>query len=161
MAPNEVNEDNEGEVLGNLYRDTWKEDRIGKKHGRKDKYVQNDRVRMSDLKGPFTKGYWGNWSNEVLVVGKKKGRVPYTMYKLKDWRGEELKGAFYEKELQGVKKQLDGFWNVEKVVDMEERGKRKKKMYLVKWEGYPDSFNSWVTEKDIKGLDPAKRGQWR
>jgi hypothetical protein len=35
MAPNEVNEDNEGEVLGNLYRDTWKEDRIGKKHGRK------------------------------------------------------------------------------------------------------------------------------
>jgi hypothetical protein len=160
MAPNEVTEGNEGEVLGNLYRDTWKEDRIDKKHNRKDKFAKDDRVRMSDLKGPFTKGYWGNWSNEVLLVSKVKGRVPYTMYKLKDWKGEELKGAFYEKEVQGVKKEIDGFWKVEKVLDEKPKGKTKrKKMFLVKWEGYPDSFNSWVRGKDIKWLNRGKRGQ--
>ena len=132
-----------------MYGYTWKEDKIGKRR-KKDKQAVDDKVRMSNHKGPFKKGYWGNWTEEVFLVSKVKGKIPYTMYKLKDWKGEEIKGAFYEKEVQGVKKDVEGFWKVEKVLKTRKKGRRKE--HYVKWEGYPDSMNSWVSDKDIKNI---------
>lgn len=53
--------------------------------------------------------------------------------------GEEIKGSFYEQELQKAKQQI---FRIEKVI------KKNKKMALVKWKGYPDKFNSWISMKD-------------
>ena len=49
-------------------------------------------------------------------------------------------GSFYEKELQKTNKQK---FRIEKVI------KRKYDKLYVKWEGYNNSFNSWIDEKDL------------
>ena len=69
------------------------------------------------------------------------------VYKLKDYDGEELKGTFYEKELQKVMKS-DDVYEVEKILKKRRRGHRNVQ-YLVKWLGYSNKFNSWVPASEI------------
>ena len=57
--------------------------------------------------------------------------------------GEEVKGSFYEQELQKVKQET---FRIEKVLKRD----NKKKLALVKWLGYPDKFNSWLPLSDLK-----------
>ncbi len=40
-------------------------------------------------------------------------------------------------------------YEVEKILDSWQFGRRQKLQYLVKWKGYPDSDNEWVNKKDI------------
>ncbi len=40
-------------------------------------------------------------------------------------------------------------YEVEKVLDVRKFGRGRKKQYLIKWKGYPDSDNEWVDHKDI------------
>ena len=54
--------------------------------------------------------------------------------------GEEIKGSFYEKELQ---KTSPYEFRIEKVI------KRKGDKLYVKWKGYNNSFNSWINKKEI------------
>ena len=61
-------------------------------------------------------------------------------YKITDYNGEEIQGSFYEQELQ---KTSQGTFRIEKVL------KREGDKSLVKWIGYPKSFNSW---NDTKGM---------
>ena len=68
-----------------------------------------------------------------------KNTVPWT-YVISDLKGEEIIGAFYEKELQKNNKQE---FRIEKVI------KRKGSKLYVKWKGYDSSFNSWIDKKDL------------
>ena len=58
-------------------------------------------------------------------------------------------GTFYEEELQKVFKHNDTY-EIEKI--LKKRGKGKNVQYLVKWLGYPNKFNSWVSDSEIKHL---------
>ena len=40
-------------------------------------------------------------------------------------------------------------YEIEKVLDVRHYGRKKTQQYLVKWKGYPDSDNEWVSQKDI------------
>jgi len=40
-------------------------------------------------------------------------------------------------------------YEVEKILDTQQFGKGRKRQYLIKWKGYPDSDNEWVDHKDI------------
>ena len=51
-----------------------------------------------------------------------------------------------DKEVQKVIKH-DDMYEVEKI--LKKRGKGKNVQYLVKWSGYPDKFNSWVSASEI------------
>ena len=46
--------------------------------------------------------------------------------------------------VQGIKE-----YKVEAVLDMRHYGRKKKRQYLVKWKGYPDSDNEWVDHRDM------------
>ena len=63
-------------------------------------------------------------------------------YSINDLMGEPITGSFYQQELQKAKQQT---FRIEKVI----RRDNKKKMALVKWSGYPDKFNSWLSFKDL------------
>jgi hypothetical protein len=62
-------------------------------------------------------------------------------YALKDYDGEDIKGKFYEFEIQKVTKE-DDVYDVEKI--LKTRKRKGKIQHLVKWKGYPDKFNSWI-----------------
>ena len=61
-----------------------------------------DRVRISEYKNIFAKGYAPNWSSEIFIVDKISDTVPYT-YNLKDLNDEEIIGGSYDRELQKIK----------------------------------------------------------
>ena len=117
-------------------------------HHVKYKFKIGDQVRISKVKRTFEKGYLPNFSKEIFTVSKTISRRP-PVYKLKDYDDEELQGTFYEAELQKVGKQDDVF-DIEKI--LKKRGKGKNVQYLVKWLGYPNKFNSWVSDSEIKHL---------
>ena len=68
------------------------------------------------------------------MIKKVKNAVPCT-YVIKDIKGEEIVGTFYEKDLQ---KENQKEFRFEKVI------KRKGDKLYVKWKGYNNSFNSWI-----------------
>ena len=89
---------------------------------KKPKFSIRDKVRISKYRRRvFDNGYTPDWTEEVFVVDKV---------------------MFYEKELQKAKQQT---FRKEKVI----RRDNKKKKALVKWKGYSDKFNSWVSFKDL------------
>jgi len=98
-----------------------------------------DKVRILKKKGLFEKGFIPNWTEEVFAVSKIQRTNPVT-YKITDHNVEEIQGTFYEQELQKTSQEV---YRIEKIV------KKGKTMQLVKWKGYPESFNSWVDNKDL------------
>ena len=67
-----------------------------------DEHKVGDKVRISQFKNIFAKGYTPNWSKEIFIVDKVNDTVPYT-YNLKDLNDEEIIGSFYDRELQNTK----------------------------------------------------------
>ena len=66
------------------------------------RFKVGNRVRISQFKDIFTKGYTPNWSKEIFIVDKINDTVPYT-YNIKDLNDEEIIGSFYDRELQKTK----------------------------------------------------------
>ena len=108
----------------------------------KPKFSIRDKVRISEKKKTFEKGYTTRWTEEIFTIVEVKHTSPVT-YKIADLNGEEIKGTFYEPELQKTSQEL---FRIKKVI------KRGKKKSLVKWKGYSDDFNFWVDNKDIVNI---------
>ena len=98
MTPVEASKKkNESKVWSNLYGES-----IYFKPG-KSKFVVGDRVRISKYKRKvFDKGYTPNWTEEIFVIDKVLPTKPVT-YRIVDLMGEEIKGSFYNQELQKTK----------------------------------------------------------
>ena len=106
------------------------------------KFSIGDNVRITKKKKIFDKGYKQRWTEEVFKISKIKLTIPVT-YKITDHNEEEIQGSFYEQELQ---KTSQGTFRIEKVL------RRKGDKSLIKWIGYPKSFNSWIDMKAIVKL---------
>ena len=68
---------------------------------------------------------------------------------LTPYRETEFHGPNYNQpppDLVGEEEQYE----VEQVLDERNHGHWKKKQYLVKWKGYPDSDNQWLDAKDME-----------
>ena len=137
MAPTAVTVQNESDVGKRLYPPKKKLEF---------KFVIGDEVRISKARKEFKKGYLAPWSEEIFTIVARNPSDPLT-YGIADYSGENIKGKFYEYELQKVIK-VDDLYKVEEVLKTRKKGLKKE--YLVKWLGYPDSFNSWVT--DLKAI---------
>ena len=72
-----------------------------------------------------------------------------SIYQLTDDSGEILEVSFYEEELHKVIKE-DNIFRIESILNKKKTGRYT--FLLVKWKGYPEKFNSWVNEEDIKNL---------
>ena len=102
------------------------------------KFKIGDHARISNYKNIFSKSYLPNWSEEDFVINKIQNTVPWT-YLIIDLNGKEIKGSFYEKELQKTDQKE---FRIENVIK-----KEGDKLYF-KWKGYDNSFNSWINKKD-------------
>lgn len=108
------------------------------------KFEVGDKVRITRKKGTFEKGFTPNWTEEIFTINNVKSTRPVT-YSLVDTKGEDIKGSFYENELQKTKQEI---YRIEKVI-----GKRKRngiQEVRVKWLGYDNTFNQWLPLTDIE-----------
>lgn len=101
-----------------------------------------DKVRLVKKKRFFEKGYTPRWTEEIFTVSNVQYTNPPT-YKITDYNGEEIQGTLYGPEMQ---KTTQDVFRIEKII------RKKGNKSLVKWLGYPDSFNSWVDNKDLLEL---------
>ena len=95
------------------------------------KFKVSNHIRILKYKNSFAKGYTPNWSREVFVIKEVKNTVTWT-YVTNDFKGAEIIGKFYEKELQKTNQEE---FTIEKVI------KRKVNKLYVKWKGYANSFS--------------------
>jgi len=134
MTPKEASEKkNEVKVWRNLYGNYTHQKRMTPK------LKVGDKVRITRQKGVFEKGYAARWTEEVFTVSEVRYTDPIT-YKIVDYNNEEIKGTFYEQELQKATLEL---FKIENII------KKKGNKSMVKWLGYPDTFNSWVDNSDL------------
>ena len=66
--------------------------------------------------------------------------------RLVDWHGDRLDGTFYEPELQKVIVPVGKTYRIESELRRRNNGRE----VLVKWFGYPESFNSWIDVRTLK-----------
>ena len=140
MSPLEASDiKNSNRVFANLYSDEIY------KQVKNPKFRIGDRVRISKYKRKlFDKGFTPNWTEEIFVIDDILNTKPVT-YRLVDLQGEAVMGSFYEQELQKTTQEI---FRIEKVI----RRDNKRKRALVKWSGYPDQFNSWISLSELKKL---------
>lgn len=136
MAPMDVDERNSEKVWQRLYAPRPTDWQKWSSKLKVDQYV-----RISKARRTFRKGYLPSWSREIFTVAKVNKTIPVT-YRLNDTSGELIRGSFYAPELQRV--QPPDLYEIEAVLD--QRKRRGKTEYLVKWLGYPTSFNSWESD---------------
>ncbi len=146
MSPNKAEKkDNKNTV--NEAMSLYRQKAFNKKRKQKKqrlRFKESDFVRIQRWKNKFARGYSQNFTTEVFVIEKVLKHLPITMYTVKDLEENTVVGNFYAEELSLVKGNV---FLVEKIV-------KKKKIrninwVLVKWEGFPPSYNTWEKEKDI------------
>ena len=138
VAPADVKPSNTEEVYNRMFED-------GAKPPGAARLALGDNVRMSINRGTFARGYTANWSREIFIVTRVRSWVRPIVYELKDLADEPVKGTFYDQELQKVDAPTE--FLIEKV--LRTRGRRPNRELFVKWEAYPESFNSWIKEADV------------
>lgn len=140
MMPAKVNEiKNSRQAFANLYS--------GELHKQKKqpKFWIGNRVCISKFERKiFDKGFTINWTEEIFVIDKILNTKPITFH-LANLQGEAVTGSFYEQEIQRTTQQV---FRIEKVI----RHDNKRKLALVKWQGYPDKFNLWVPMNELSKL---------
>ena len=141
FAPDDVNKSNEKVVRKKLFPEK-------NKKLQKRKFKINDTVRITRKKSIFQKGYEQTYSYEVFEVDEIKNTYPIT-YGLRDYKGEEIKGSFYTNEIQLVDKS-DNIWPIERIVNSRKRGGITE--YLVKFLGYPNETNAWISQEELFDL---------
>jgi hypothetical protein len=146
MAPDDVRKEHKRHIWYRLYGAA---DKLRRQRLKSSKNVPQagEVVRISRWKGTFEKGYAPNWSDELFNVNRVV-KHPIPMFELRDAKDEPIEGRFYTKELQRVRR---GDYVVEKVL-AERRRPGGVREVLVKWEGWPASYNSWVDKATLRDM---------
>ena len=67
-------------------------------------------------------------------------------FKIKDYKGDDIKGSFYRRELQFVDKS-DNIWPMNQVLNTRKR--RGHTEYLVNFIGYLDTLTQWIPQGQL------------
>ncbi|XP_033759153.1 uncharacterized protein LOC117341414 [Pecten maximus] len=150
VAPADVTEENEAEVMLKLYYPQTKKKKTTrvKKEVKKPKlrsvfkFKVGDAVRISHLRQAFTRTFHGTFTGEIFTIAARFYKQNIPIYKLKDYNGREISGTVYESELQRVIDPESLQYRIERV--LKKRLRNRKKQLLVKWMGWPSDYNSWI-----------------
>ena len=87
------------------------------------------------------------FSTEVFKIVSVRSKQNVAMYKLVDLQGDNIEGQFYESEIIPVDKSKESSWFIETILI--KRMRRGMTEYFVKWDGFPNKFNSWVDSDEV------------
>ena len=139
-TPAEVNTSNQEDVWQTLYAQPLKQIR------NTNPLKVGDRVRISNARRQFKKGYLPSWTKELFTVSGVKRTIPIT-YVLKDDHGKDLLGTFYHQLIQKVGEK--DVFSIEAILKQRPTSSGQREV-LVKWYGYPSSFNSWIPQTALE-----------
>ena len=137
VAPKNVNKKNEDDIWAHMYI----KPKQSKKNVTSYHFKIGDLVRLSHKNMLFDRSYDENFIREIEQRMRMQG-IP--MYKVKDFQNEPIKGNFYESELE------DALWFIEK--KLKKRKRNGEIQWLVKFEGWPNKYNQWISEKDVNDI---------
>lgn len=112
---------------------------------KKPKYGKNQLVRIALQKTVFHRGYKEQSNFEVFNIYKIKHTMPKPLYYLETYdKKDKLEGGFYEHEITPVNSDI---FRVEKV--LKTRKRKGQTEHYVKWKGYDQTHNSWISSSDV------------
>jgi hypothetical protein len=149
MPPEDVTKDNEETVRISTFLTDQKGDPVKIKHLRY-RFKIGDRERLTHLRNIFTRQYDEKWTGKIFTIAQRFWRQSVPVYIIKDYNGEDIKGTFYQSELQKITVTDTDLWKVENV--LKTKGKGRNKQYFVKWLHWPSKFNSWVKASDVHDI---------
>jgi hypothetical protein len=147
--PDDVNISTVPLVWDNLYSGKGRYSAIDLFQKKEPKIPDDSDVRLSKAKKRFEKGSTQNWTTEVFKVKKGIKRTP-AVYRVEDQMHEDISGTVYEKELQKITLDGDSVFKIREILQTKGKGRNRK--VLVAYEGWPEKFNSWLSESDIINL---------
>jgi hypothetical protein len=164
MAPADINSENEQEIWFRKYfppKDYKKGFKQALRHVRRKKvksgetsepfkYSVGAHVRISHLRDKFMRDYDIKYSGQVYTISSRRVSQGLPLYYLSDYRGEPIKGSFYEWEIQQIDFDSSKPFKIEKV--LKTRGRKGAEESLVKYQFWPSSYNEWIPSKNIKSL---------
>ena len=66
------------------------------------RFKVGNKVRITYIRNIFTREYDEKWNGEIFKVTQRIMRGGLLIYRLEDFRDEEINGTFYQSELQKV-----------------------------------------------------------
>jgi hypothetical protein len=116
------------------------------------KYKIGDIVRISNVKGPFEKGYTPSFKKEYYIIDQVIASRKPIYYKIKDFDDKKpVKGIFYEPELQKIRftdnQPEQQEFEIERIV--REKQIQGEPWAYVKFKGYPASYDQWMPKANV------------
>ena len=144
MSPLEAEKDTNGDEVRKKLLEFFH------KRGRrkmKPNFMVNDTVRIWKQRHAFQRGYDENYSIEYFKIARVLTNLPVARYILKDSKGEEINGKFFDDELELFipGERFD-------IQVLGERATPRGKELLVHYVGYPRHMDEWVAKKAITSL---------
>ena len=150
MTPREVSKDNEDSLKWIQYRPRDSYNPRGRRLPQF-QFQVGENVRIPHLSTAFAREYRERWTEEIFTIAERYRRDGVNIYKLEDKKKETILGTFYEGELQSVLGNQKKQWIVERIV--KDRGYGREREALVKFKGWPEYYNRWVSyaraQKDL------------
>ena len=150
--PSHVNKNNEREIF---YMQYLPPDKIKKKQKKKKivpnkpkkfKFKIGQKVRILAHRAAFNHSYQENFSEEYFYIKRSYIRGTIPVYILEDVEKNEIKGPFYEYELQGIVIPKNYHFKIAKILRY--KTQNKKKYALIAWYGFREQ--TWILASQIK-----------
>ena len=103
-------------------------------------------VVLQREKQTFEHGFTPRWTREMFQISKKCFKHGHVMFHLQDSQGEQVEGSWLSDQLQ----EISGKDGINKVV--EEVVDRQPGQVKVKYLGYPDKYNQWVSKHSLQPI---------
>ena len=159
LTPNQVHGLRDEHLLYNLTRKMVKQkhanygsikrSRYQLDHSLRDIIPEKTHVRLLAINADhiFNKSYLPIYTDEVFTIDTVNLIENPITHPLRDLNLEPIEGRVYRNELKRTSKPT--LFDVEKIIKRKYCRKNKKHLALVKFSGYPDSFNLWLDAKDL------------
>jgi hypothetical protein len=98
----------------------------------------------------FAKSADQNYSTDIFQISKVIKRQPRPLYEIHDLNDTPIDGQFYQDELLPVRISKQTVYKIDKIIGR--RTKHGIRELLVRWKGYPQSFNSWIPASSVKNI---------
>ena len=146
MKPNDVNDKNTVDIWYSTNDERFLKGPVPKEYS----YKVNDPVRVQISKNTFDKESGENFSTRIYYISDRRAPNNIARYTVKNENNQELDGTYTENELQKVIVNDDTVFRIEKILG--KRTKNGDRQVKVRWQSYPPSFDTWISEEEVQRL---------